>query len=86
VLFCAFFILAFRLRQRDLEFMIEPDLNWQLVEAWRSFLVTLDPGRLPVPFPHVYLDGQFIIDALVDAGLRRLVGLAPPCVCIFQMI
>jgi hypothetical protein len=77
VLFFAFFILAFRLRQRDLEFMIEPDFNWQLVEAWRSFLVTLDPGHLPIPFPDVYLDGQFIIYALVDVGLRRLVGLAP---------
>jgi hypothetical protein len=77
VLFFAFLILAFRLRQRDLEFMIEPDFNWQLVEAWRSFLVTLDPGRLPVPQPYVYLDGQFIIYALVDVGLRRLAGLAP---------
>jgi hypothetical protein len=77
VLFFAFFILAFLLRQRDLEFMIEPDFNWQLVEAWRSFLVTLDPGRLPVPYPHVYLDGQFIVYALADVGLRRLAGLAP---------
>jgi hypothetical protein len=77
VLFFAFLILAFRLRQRDLEFMIDPDFNWQLVEAWRSFLVTLDPGRLPVPQPHVYLDGQFIVYALADVGLRRLAGLAP---------
>jgi hypothetical protein len=77
VLFFAFFILAFRLRQRDLEFMIDPDFNWQLVEAWRSFLVTLDPGRLPVPYPHVYLDGQFIVYALADVGLRQLAGLAP---------
>jgi hypothetical protein len=77
VLFFAFLILAFRLRQRDLEFMIDPDFNWQLVEAWRSFLVTLDPGRLPVPHPHVYLDGQFIVYGLADVGVRWLAGLAP---------
>ena len=70
LLFCAFSVLAFRLRQRDLEFLIQPDFNWQLVEAWRIFLSTLNDSRLPVPYPHAYLDGQFIIYALGDIMLR----------------
>ena len=77
VLFCAFFFFAFRLRQRDLEFLIESDFNWPVIEAWRTFLTTLDPDRLPVPYPHVYLDGQFIIYALADQGLRWLASHAP---------
>jgi hypothetical protein len=77
VLFCVFFFLAFQLRQRDLEFLIESDFNWPLIEAWRAFLTTLDPGRLPAPYPHVYLDGQFIVYALADQGLRWLAGPAP---------
>jgi hypothetical protein len=77
VLFCVCFLLAFRLRQRDLEFMIDSDFAWQMVEAWRAFLVTLDPGGLPVPSPYVYLDGQFVIYALADEVLRWLVGHAP---------
>jgi hypothetical protein len=35
-------VLAFRLRQRELEILIKPDFNWQLIEAWRAFLSTLD--------------------------------------------
>jgi hypothetical protein len=72
VLSCTFFLLAFRLRQRDLEFLIQPDFNWRLIEAWRAFLSTLDPDLLPVPRPYVYLDGQFIVYAITDAGLRGL--------------
>jgi hypothetical protein len=78
VLFCAFLFLAFQLRQRDLEFLIESDFNWPLIEAWRTFLTTLDPDRLPVPYPHVYLDGQFIVYALADQGLRWLASHTPP--------
>jgi hypothetical protein len=74
VLFCAFFVLAFRLRQRDLEFLIESDFNWQLIEAWRAFFSTLDTNLLPAPYPYVYLDGQFIVYAIADAGLRGLVN------------
>jgi hypothetical protein len=72
VLFCAFFVLAFRLRQRDLEFVIEPDFGWQLVGAWRAFLSTLNTNLLPVPHPIVYPDGQFIVYAIADAALREL--------------
>jgi hypothetical protein len=73
-LFCIFFALALRLRQRDLEFLIQPDFNWYLVESWRSFLSTLDPSRLPPPYPYVYLDGQFIVYAIADATLREIVS------------
>ena len=69
VLFCVFFELAFRLRQRDLEFLIQPDFDWQLIEAWRAFLSRLDTNLLPVPHPYVYLDGQFIVYAIADVML-----------------
>jgi hypothetical protein len=72
VLSCTFFVLAFRLRQRDLEFLIQPDFNWRLIEAWRALLSTLDPHFLPVPRPDVYLDGELIVYAITDAGLRGL--------------
>ena len=72
VLFCVFFELAFRLRQRDLEFLIQPDFDWQLIEAWRAFLSRLDTNLLPVPHPYVYLDGQFILYAIADVMLRGL--------------
>jgi hypothetical protein len=71
-LFCVFFALAFQLRQRDLEFMIEPDFNWQLIEAWRNFLTSLNLNYLPMPYPHVYLDGQFIIYAIAEVPLRSV--------------
>jgi hypothetical protein len=70
LLFLLFFALAFRLRQRDLEFLIEPDFNWQLIEAWKDYLSTLNPNRLPLPYTDGYLDGQFILYAIADATIR----------------
>src|SRR5262249_36955644 len=72
LLFCAFLILAFQLRQRDLEFLVEPDFDISLIEAWRAFLVTANPRHLPGIVPDVYMDGQFIVYGLADAGLRWL--------------
>ena len=72
VLLLAFTIFAFRLRQRDLSFLLDPDFNWQLIEAWRKFLATLAWSNLPAPWTSVYLDGQFIIYAVADASLRCL--------------
>jgi hypothetical protein len=77
ILFVVFCALAFRLRQRDLEFLIEPDFDWQTIETWRKFFASLNPNLLPKPTPHVYLDGQFIVYGLVDAALRWFTFLRP---------
>lgn len=69
-LFAVFLALALQLRQRDLEFPIEPDFIWQTIETWRNFFSTLDPKILPRPAPHVYLDGQYIAYGLADVTLR----------------
>lgn len=74
LLFVTFFVLAFQLRQRDIEFLIEPDFGWQIIETWRNFFSTFDPAILPRPRPYVYLDGQFIAYGLTDAALRWIVG------------
>lgn len=73
LLFVAFLALAFQLRQRDIEFLVEPDFAWQTIEMWRNFFSTLDPAILPKPRPYVYLDGQFIAYGLTDAVLRWIV-------------
>jgi hypothetical protein len=70
LLFAIFFALALRLRQRDLEFLIEPDFAWETIETWRQFFASFNPDILPKPTPYVYLDGQFIVYALVDGSLR----------------
>jgi hypothetical protein len=67
VVFCA---LAFQLRQRDLEFIIEADFQWTWVEQWRQFLSTLDPKALLQPTPGPYLDGSLIVYGLMDILLR----------------
>jgi hypothetical protein len=70
LLFLVFLVLAFRLRQEDVEFTIEPDFNWQMIEVWRSFFSTFDTGLLPKTGPYVYLDGQFIAYSTFDELLR----------------
>jgi hypothetical protein len=70
ILFAVFCALAFRLRQRDLEFLIEPDFIWQTIETWRKFFASVNPDFLPKPSPYVYLDGQFIVYGLADGALR----------------
>jgi hypothetical protein len=73
LLFVIFLIVAFRLRQRDLEFSIDSDFNWQIIENWKDFFLTFDTDLLPKPGPSAYLDGQFIAYSAFD-GLLRLVG------------
>ncbi len=63
-------MLAFRLRQLDLEFLIEPDFFWQMIQIFADFFSTLDPKILPIPFPLVYLDAHHIVYGLVYAVLR----------------
>src|SRR5438046_3142360 len=70
LLFLVLLLLAFPLRQRDLEFMIEPDFNWQMIEAFRKFFSTFDFRILTKPGPYVYLDGQFMIYGAFDWLLR----------------
>jgi hypothetical protein len=71
LLFFVFLVLAFRLRQEDLEFVVEPDFSWQLIEIWKNFFSTFDISLLPQTAPYVYLDGQFIAYSAFD-GLLRL--------------
>lgn len=73
VMFAVFLVLALQLRQRDLEFLMEADFDWQSIEMWRNYFSTLDPTILPKPAPHVYLDGQFIAYGLADVALRWIV-------------
>jgi hypothetical protein len=70
ILFANFLALAFRLRQRDLEFSIEPDFRWTLIKSWMDFLITFNPILLPAPEPTVYLDGQYIVYGMVDGALH----------------
>jgi hypothetical protein len=65
-----FFILALLLRQRDLEFLTEPDFNWIWVKSWMQFFMTCDPALLPPPRPYVYLDAQYIVYGIIDVGLH----------------
>jgi hypothetical protein len=74
LLFLVFLVLAFRLRQADLEFLVEPDFSWQLIEIWRNFFSTFDTGLLPKTAPYVYLDGQFIAYSVFDGLLRLAAG------------
>jgi hypothetical protein len=71
LLFFVFLVLAFRLRQEDLEFVVEPDFSWTLIEIWKNFFSTFDISLLPQTAPYVYLDGQFIAYGAFD-GLLRL--------------
>lgn len=71
-LFLIFIFLTSNLRQRDLEFVIEPDFNFQLIESWRRFFFTFSAADLYKPIPYVYLDGQFIVYALVASIMRWL--------------
>jgi hypothetical protein len=74
LLFLLLFALAFRLRQRDFEFLIEPDFDWDKIETWKNFFSTFNPELLVTPRAHVYLDGQFIVYGIADGILRRAVN------------
>jgi hypothetical protein len=72
-LFVAFCILCWPLRQRDLEFGIEADFAWQMMERYRLLLENhFSMANLPAPWPHVYMDGQYIVYSLANWLLRWL--------------
>jgi hypothetical protein len=74
-LFALFLVLALNLRQRDLEFMVEPDFFWEMIHAFARFFQSGRLLELPFPSPHVYLDGSHIIYALFDIALRQVTTL-----------
>jgi hypothetical protein len=63
------------LSERDFEFLLEPDFNPALILSFEKFLTTWSSADLPVPGPHVYLDGQYFIYGAAVALLRSLVSL-----------
>jgi hypothetical protein len=75
VLLVVFCVLAFQLRQHDLEFLVEADFEPDKIEAWKDFFLTFNP--LPRPAPHVYLDGQFIVYGIGDVVLRFVASSMP---------
>jgi hypothetical protein len=74
-LFVVFLALAFNLRQRDLEFMVEPDFFWAMIHAFVRFFQSGVITELPIPAPHVYLDASHILYGAVDIALRQIVTL-----------
>src|SRR5690349_13566993 len=83
ILFGIFFTLALPLRQRDLEFLTEPDFHWIWVKSWMHLFTTWDATVLPVPGPHVYLDGQYIVYGMVDWALHWIVHQIEPLLAFF---
>jgi hypothetical protein len=71
-LFILFLALIWLLRERDLEFIFEPDFWPEMIEAWRRFFATADPSILPTPVPHPYLDGQYVVYGLEHGALSTL--------------
>lgn len=76
ILFALFLAGTLALADRDLDFVLEPDFWPAMIRAWSNFLSGGGTAELPLPGPHVYLDGQFIIYGAVEALLRRTVSLS----------
>jgi hypothetical protein len=76
-LFVIFFALIFYLRERDIEFVVEPDFWSAMISAWRNFLGTGHRAALPVPFPYPYLDTPYIFYATTAKMLRMFVVIFP---------
>jgi hypothetical protein len=63
------------LSERDFEFLLEPDFNSNMILAFETLLKTGSWSAVPVPEPHVYLDGQYFIYGAAVALLRSPVSL-----------
>jgi hypothetical protein len=75
--YLALLVLASQLRDRDFEFVLEPDFWSPMITAWRLYFETWSIGNLPVPSPHPYMDGQYIVYAFGAEILRGITAIMP---------
>jgi hypothetical protein len=76
-LFGLFLALVYNLRERFIDYALEPDFRPEMISSWRQFLGTGQLAALPVPTPVPYLDGQYILYALAAKLLRASVLVVP---------
>src|SRR3954462_13810222 len=66
-----------RLCDQDLEFVIEADFHYSLIQNWQKYLATGSVSALPKPGAHVYLDGQYVVYAATTLLVEWLSQASP---------